>query len=102
MSRLTVFLFGLAMLSSCKAYRIFPEEYRTFSATQARKTAFVLNPGLSEEYAILRESALFDLVQDSLAPHAVAIRLLPMERELAPANGIFNTILSLGQIPVLY
>jgi hypothetical protein len=64
--------------------------------------AVVLNPELSDEYAILSESAILNLVKDSMAPRAVAIRLLPMESRLAPANGIFNTILSLGQVPVRY
>jgi hypothetical protein len=102
MARPFIFVLGIILLTSCRAYRIYPTEYRDFSNSDTKKKAFVLNPDLAKEYVIFKNADIFSLVDDSLAADVVKIRLLPMDRRLACGNGAFLTLFTVGQLPVLY
>lgn len=97
MQRIFYILLSLIVLASCRAYRVFSNEYRNFSSSEPKRTDYVLNPDLNTEYSILKNAAIFQLVDDSLSSHVVTIKLHPMERQLAAANGIFTTLFTLGQ-----
>lgn len=102
MKQVFVFLFSLLVLTSCKAYRVFPKEYRHFSSSEKRRSAYVLQPELTTEYSILKEAAIFEFVNDSSSADVVKIKLHPMEKQLAAANGIITTLFTFGQLPALY
>jgi hypothetical protein len=102
MIRFFFFVLVLTFLTSCRAYRIYPAEHREFSYGQTKRPAFVINPELSKEYAILKEAAVFNLVSDSLSSAVIKIELLPMEKRLASGNDVFITLFTVGQFPVLY
>jgi hypothetical protein len=87
---------------SCRAYRIYPADYREFSYNEIKRPAVVLNPELAEEYAIFKKAAIFNLVSDTMTPYLVKIKLLPIEKHLACGEGAFFTLFTLGQFPVLY
>ena len=102
MKRLFIFVLAAVLLTSCRAYQIYPADYREFSYTESKRKAFVLNPDLTKEYAIFKSADIFALVDDSLSSDVVKVRLLPMDRHLACGNGAFLTLFTVGQLPVLY
>src|SRR5688500_2728706 len=53
-------MLSITVFSSCYSYKVFPKEYRKFEYTGERKSAFVLNPELKKEYAILSHSGIFN------------------------------------------
>jgi len=62
--------------------------------------AFVMNPELTEEYAILKQSGIFTLTTDSLNDNVVKVRLAPLSRGFVCGNPMIASIFTLGQLPV--
>lgn len=101
--RLTIFLTLLAILfSSCYSYKIFPEEYRSFSYNGEKKKAFVLNPGLSKEFRILQKAGIFQLTTDSLDTSVTRIKLYSLEKHFACGEPVLLSWFTLGQVPVFF
>lgn len=101
MKLLLIIFVSLILLSSCHTYKIFPKEIRNYSYSGPRKKAYILNPQLREEYKILRLSGAFDIATDS-SDAAINIKLYPLKRKLSCGQPIMGSLVTLGQVPVLF
>jgi hypothetical protein len=94
-------IFSAFLLSSCYSYKIFPKEYRSFTYTGERKEAFILNPGLTKEFQILKKAGIFKIVSDTLNEPVVKIKLHPLQRSFVCGQPVTASLFTLGQFPVL-
>ncbi len=100
--KLFLLTISLAVLfSSCYSYRIFHREYRSFSHTGEKKEAFILNPELTKELQILKQSGIFKLVADTVNKPVVKIKLYPLQKNFVCGQPVVGSFITLGQIPVL-
>ena len=97
-----LYIFWLLFSTSCYSYKVFPKEDRHFVYRREKKTAFVTNPELKEEYAILKQSGIFTLTTDSLDDKAVKVKLQPLSRGFVCGNPILASAFTLGQLPVYF
>jgi hypothetical protein len=95
-------ILSITVFSSCYSYKIYPKEYRKFEYTGEKKLAYVMNPELKKEYAILAHSGIFNLTNDSSSQASIKIMLYPMYRRLSCGQGIIASAFVLGQIPVYF
>ena len=100
MYRLLFIFLVLCTFTSCYTYKIFPKEDRHFTYRGEKKMAFVLNPELAKEYAILKQSGIFTLTTDSLNDNVVKVKLEPLSRGFVCGNPIIASVFTLGQLPV--
>jgi hypothetical protein len=89
------------LFSSCYSYKIFPKEDRRFTYTGERKKAFILNPQLSKEFKILKESGIYNFTNDSSADSVIKIRLSPLQARFVCGEPMIASLITLGQMPVL-
>ena len=87
---------------SCYSYKIFPKGDREFVYNGEKKKAFVVNPQLSKEFHILKKAGIFQFTSDSLDESTVRIKLSSMKRNFACGEPIIASVLTLGQLPVLF
>jgi hypothetical protein len=102
MSRLLFTFLLLSSFTSCYTFQVFPKEYRQFTYQGERKMAFVLNPELKKEYAILKQSGVFNLTTDSLNDKVIKVRLEPLSRGFVCGNPIIASVFTLGQFPIYF
>jgi hypothetical protein len=81
---------------------VFPKEYRHFTFEGEKKVAFVINPELKKEFAILKQSGIFNLTTDSLSDNVIKIKLGPSFRGFSCGNAIVVSAFTLGQLPVYF
>ena len=89
----------LPLITSCYTYRVFPVEDRRFVTRAATRTAYVVNPQLKKENAIVTSSSIFNWTRDS-SEADVRIVLHPMNKRLACGNGVVGYAFFLGQLPL--
>ncbi|MGC4038075.1 MAG: hypothetical protein QM764_19090 [Chitinophagaceae bacterium] len=102
MKKIIPALFVIIGFSSCYSYKIFPAEYRQYQYSGEKKKAFVINPELKKEYAIVSQSGIFTLIADSTDESAVKIKLQKMDRRFTCGEPAIASMITLGQIPVLF
>lgn len=94
--------FTLVLLSSCYNYKIFPKEIRNYSYSGPRPKAYVLNPQLKKEYKILKAANIFELVPDSAGSNTLKISLRPLKKRFTCGEPVLGSLITLGQVPVLF
>ena len=87
---------------SCFSYKIFPKEARAFAYTGEKKEAFILNPQLSKEFKILKKSGIYNIVYDSSDNSVIKIKLYPMKKNVACGEPVLGSLITFGQVPVLF
>ncbi|HWJ92001.1 MAG TPA: hypothetical protein VNR87_12865 [Flavisolibacter sp.] len=92
----------VAALSSCYAYKIYPKEDRDFEYYGEKRTAFIVNPELKKEYAVLERSGIFHLSNDSSSSNVVKIRLHKLNRNFLCGQPIVASLMTFGQLPVYF
>ena len=101
-----LFLFPLlsVLLCSCYSYRISKRELKNAEVTthlsSEKKTVYVINPELSDEYSILQASNIFHIASDSLDPTVRKIKLLPPTHRFLCGNFLIGWGMFLGQLPI--
>ncbi len=93
----SIFLLLPVLLTSCYTYKIFPKEYRDFTAPAASETVYIINSELKKEAEILKASGIYDFTSDSSV--AVRIKLHPLKKNFACGQPLTGIILFLGQLP---
>ena len=86
---------------SCYTYKIYPKTDRHFSYAGNRSLAYVTNPSLKKEYAILHAAGIFELTTDSLDSRAIKIQLLPLKKGFTCGQPAVLSLFTLGQLPVI-
>ena len=102
MNRILIVLLVSISLTSCYSYKIFPKEYRNFSYSGEKETAYVINPELKKENDILKQSGIFAFTNDSLNKDCVKIKLHPLKRNYSCGQPIIASAFTLGQFPVYF
>jgi len=90
------------LFCSCYSYKIYPKEARKFAYTGEKKEVFILNPELSNEYKILKNSGIYKIVDDSSKNSVLKIKLYPIGKNYACGQPIIASLITLGQVPVYF
>jgi hypothetical protein len=59
-----------------------------------------MNPELTKEYAILKQSGIFRIINDTLNDNVIKVKLEPLSRRFVCGNPIIGSVFTLGQLPV--
>src|SRR5215475_4495046 len=76
-------LFVCAIFTSCYSYKIFPGQYRGFTYSGEKRTAYIVNPELKKEHEILKQSGIFEFTDDRSNNATIRIRLHPLKKHWA-------------------
>lgn len=89
----------LILSAACYSYRVSPKEYKNLERRGVQRRAYIINPELEKEVAILKASEIFQITSDSLAD--THILLYPLEQSWVCGQPLTASILTLGQVPIL-
>ena len=96
--KLPVVLLLPEFISGCYSYRIYPKLLRDFKAPAPTTTVYIENPELKREYAILQNSGIYNITNDSTC--ASRIRLHKIKQRFACGNAVPAWLIFLGQLPM--
>lgn len=96
------FLFSISLSSCFPSYNANNKEYRRIKPDFQKQKAFVINKELEREFTILKQSDIYEIVDDSTDVAKIKLYELVPDERFQCGNLMAGNMLTLGLLPSVY
>jgi hypothetical protein len=96
------FLFSVSLSSCFPSYNASNKEYRRIKPDFQKQKAFVMNKELEREFTILKQSDIYEIVDDSTDVAKIKLYELVPDQSFQCGNLMAGSMLTLGLLPSVY
>lgn len=96
------FLFSISLSSCFPSYNANNKEYRRIKPDFQKQKAFVINKELEREFTILKQSNIYEIVDDSTDVAKIKLYELVPDERFQCGNLMAGSMLTLGLLPSVY